>query len=251
MSGALRRALAVLVVLACAGGVVVFQATRPATAPADPRVFVPSPQFFLDASPAFRTAVADAYYLLMVQYYGEHVKTDMRLDSLPAMVDLVTTLSPHFTRAYLFGAFALIDAGRPDVSYEILQRGWKENPGEWRFPAYAGFFVYRFGVGPKKDLVAAQWYERAAAVPGSPDYLPRLAARLAAKGGDEEKAVVMWGQAYLAGDRYARQKAVEGLEAILPKERQARLRALAPLLDTMPREELESLLAELFREGGE
>lgn len=247
MGGRLRRLAAVLVVLACAGGVVAYQATRPPKAASDPRVFVPSPRFFLDASPAFRTAVADAYYLLMVQYYGEHVKTDMRFDSLPQMAELVTTLSPHFTRAYLFAAFALIDAGRPDVSYELLQRGWRANPGDWRFPAYAGFFVYRYGVGKEKGLVASRWYQRAAAVPGSPDYLPRLAARLAAKGGDREKAVVMWGQAYLAGDKYARRKAVEGLEQILPKEKQARMRALAPLVDTMPRAALESLLAELFR----
>ena len=64
-------------------GVVAYQVTRPAKAPANPRVFVPSPQFFLDFSPSFRTSIADAYYLHMVQYYGEHVKGDGRLDSLP------------------------------------------------------------------------------------------------------------------------------------------------------------------------
>ena len=85
--------------LACAAGVVAYQVTRPARAPADPQVFVPSPQFFMDFSPSFRTSIADAYYLQMVQYYGEHVNGDGRLDSLPQMVDLVTALSPHFTAA--------------------------------------------------------------------------------------------------------------------------------------------------------
>ncbi len=69
----LRRVVAIVVVVACAAGVVAYQATRPAKAPADPRVFVPSPRFFLDFSPSFRTSIADAYYLNMVQYYGEHV----------------------------------------------------------------------------------------------------------------------------------------------------------------------------------
>ena len=70
----LRRIVVVLVVLACAGGVIAYQATRPARAPANPKVFVPSPRFFQDFSPSFRTSIADAYYLMMVQYYGEHVK---------------------------------------------------------------------------------------------------------------------------------------------------------------------------------
>jgi tetratricopeptide (TPR) repeat protein len=243
----LRRVVAILVVLACAGVVVAYQVSRPARAPADPRVFVPSPKFFQDFSPSFRTSIADAYYLIMVQYYGEHVAGDGKLDSLPAMVDLVTTLSPHFTRAYLFGAFALIDAGRADVAYTVLQRGFKENPGDWHFPAYLGFFAYRYGEGETKNLVAAQWYEKAAAIPGSPDYLPRLAAALLAKGGEEEKAILMWGQAYLAGDKYARKKAVEGLERVLPKEKEARMRALAPLYETMPEADANALIAELFK----
>ena len=242
----LRRVVVVLVVLACAAGVIAYQATRPAMAPANPRVFVPSPQFFHDFSPSFRTSIADLYYLQMVQYYGEHVSGDGRLDSLPEMAELVTALSPHFTRAYLFSAFALIDAGRVDVAYELLQKGFEENPSEWRFPAYLGFFAYRYGAGEEKNLAAARWYQKASEIPGSPDFLPRLAAALLAKGGEREKAVLMLGQAYLAGDKYARQKAVDGLANILPKDKEARMKAVAPLYETMPRGEFEALVAELF-----
>lgn len=244
----LRRVVVVLVVLACAAGVVAYQATRPAKAPASPRVFVPSPRFFEDFSPSFRTSIADAYYLMMVQYYGEHISGDKRFDSLPAMAELVTTLSPHFTRAYLFSAFALIDAGRVDVAYDLLEKGFEENPGDWHFPAYLGFFAYRYGAGEEKNLAAAQWYRKASEIPGSPDYLPRLAAALLAKGGEEEKAVVMLGQAYLAGDKYAREKAVTGLGYILPKDKEARMRAVAPLYDTMPKADADALVAELFAE---
>ena len=243
----LRRVVAIVAVVACAAGVVAYQATRPARAPASSRVFVPSPGFFLDFSPSFRTSIADAYYLNMVQYYGEHVNGDGRLDSLPQMVELVTRLSPRFARAYLFGAFALIDAGRPDVSYRVLQRAFKENPGDYRYPSYLGFFVYRYGKGKTKNVVAAQWYEKAAAIPGSPSYLPRLAAALLGKGGETEKAIVMWGQVYAAGDKYSRTKAVDGLDRILPDDKTARMRAVAPLVDTMPKAELDQLIAELFQ----
>jgi hypothetical protein len=243
----IRRLLALAVVLACAGVVVAYQVTRPVRAPANPRAFVPAAAFFLDFSPSFRTSVADAYYLSMVQYYGEHVSGDGRLDSLPQMVDLVTRLSPHFTRASMFGAFALMDAGRPDVAYEVLKRGYAANPGDWHYPAYLGFFAYRYGQGKDKDLAASRWYEKAAAIPGSQPYLLRLAAVLAGKGGADEKAILMWGQVYLGGDKYVRQKAVTELDAILPTDKAARMKAVAPLYDTMPRQEFEDLTAELFK----
>lgn len=243
-----RRVILVLAVVACAAGVVAYQATRPARAPASPKTFVPSPTFFQDFSPSFRTSIADVYYLMMVQYYGEHVAGDGRLDALPQMVDLVTRLSPHFARAYLFGAFALIDAGRPDVSYELLERGYRANPDDWVFPAYLGYFAYQYGEREDKELIAARWYERAAEIPGSPDTLVRLSAALLAKGGEKRKAILMLGQAYLAGDKYARDKAVTGLEFILPEDRDARMKAVAPLYETMPRAEFDALLAELFED---
>ena len=244
----LRRVVAIVVIVACVAGVVAYQATRPARAPASPRVFVPSPRFFLDFSPSFRTSIADAYYLNMVQYFGEHLQSG-RLESMPAMVDLVTALSPHFLRPYTFGAFALVDAGRPDLSVKLLQRGFTANPTQWRFPAYLGYFAYQYGSGTKEqnDLAAARWYERAAAVPGSSAILLRLAAVLSGKGGDLEKAVTMWGQVYIAGDKYSRQKAVAGLERILPADKTARTKALAPLYQTMPKADFEALIAELFK----
>lgn len=242
----LRRALATALVLASATGVVAYQATRPSRAAAGPRVFVPSPRFFLDFSPSFRTTIADAYYLAMVQYYGEHVKSDGRLDSLPEMVDLVTRLSPHFSRAHLFGAFALIDAGHPEIGYEVLKRGFEANPRDWRYPAYLAYFVYAFADNKDKDQIAADYYRQAAAISGSPAYLKRLAATLLGKGGETEKAITMWGQVYLAGDKYSRRKVVEGLDRILPQDEEARKAAVARLRDTMPRKEFEALVGELF-----
>ena len=135
----LKRVAGVILVLLCAAAVIAYQVARPERAPAGVRPFVPSPEFFLDFSPSFRTTIADAYYLQMVQYYGEHLKNGA-LESMPAMVDLVTSLSPHFKRAYIFGAFALTDAGRPDLSVKLLERGFAANPEDYEFPAYLGYF---------------------------------------------------------------------------------------------------------------
>jgi hypothetical protein len=163
---ALRTIVMLLLVLACGAGVMTFQLTRPDKAQSVAAAFVPSPRFFVEFSPAFRTAIADAYWLATVQYYGEHLESDKRFPALPAYLRLVTDLSPHFTRAYLFGAFALLDAGEGQRAYDLLRRGARRNPHNWQIPATAGMLVYMYGSGKTKDQVAADWYERAAAIPG-------------------------------------------------------------------------------------
>lgn len=244
----MRRMALTAAVLACALGVVSYQVTRPARAPANPRPFVPSPAFFLDFSPSFRTSVADAYYLQMLQYYGTFHGKAAKLGSLDAMSELITTLSPKFTTAYYFTAFALVDTGHPELGYALLQKGFKENPDDWRFPILLGFFAYHYEFGDNPSLEAARWYQRAASLPGSPDYVSRLAAVLAGKGGDTEKAVLLWGQVYAQGDKYSRRKAVAGLDRILPSDKQARMKAVAPLYDTMPDAAFEALIGELFKD---
>ncbi len=113
----MRRVVLALVALACVAAVVGFQVTRPVKAAGDPQVFVPSSHFYEKLSPSYRTSIADLYWLGIVQYYGEHIEGDRRLDSLSAMLDLVTALSPHFIEPYLFSTFALADAGQPQTAY--------------------------------------------------------------------------------------------------------------------------------------
>ena len=84
-------------------------------------------------------------------------------------------------------------------------------------------------------------------MPGSPDYLPRLAAVLLGKGGEREKAILMWGQVYADGDKYSREKAVAGSTDPARRE-EARMKAVAPLYDTMPKDEFDALIAELFKD---
>jgi hypothetical protein len=243
----LRRVLALAAVAICVAVVIGYQSNRPAAATPNPVVFVPSPGFYKNFSPSVRATLADVYWLSTIQYYGERVKADRRLDSLPAMVRLVTSLSPHFTEAYFFGAFSMIDVGRPATAYALLQQGYRANPRDWRFPFYLGFFVYTYASGAHKDAIAAQWYADAARLPGRPEFVPRLAAELATKGSERQTAIDLWTQVYCQGDKYARQKAVTALDGLLPTGKVAREKAVARLEPTVPRSLFAQFVADLFQ----
>jgi len=243
----LRRVAFGLLAVACVAIVVGYQANRPAKAVSDPRVFIPSPGVYLHLPPSLRATIADVYWLFAIQYYGEHVKSDQRLDSLPATVDLVTRLSPQFREPYFFGAFSSIDGGDPASGYQLLERGFRENPEDWRFPFYLGFFAYTFANNKEKDMIAAQWYAKAASLPGSPPYLQRLAAELAQKGNDTQKAIDLWTQVYAQGDKYAREKAIAALDKLLPRDKVARQKAVAGLKDLMPPARFDQFVADLFQ----
>ena len=243
----LGRLGAVIAAVACVAVVVAYQATRPASAVSNPVVFIPSPAFYERLSPSTRLTVADVYWLYTIQYYGEHVDSDHRLDSLPAMIDLVSELSPHFREPYFFGAFSSIDRRDPGWGYDLLQRGAQANPRDWRFPFSLGFFAYTFASDANKDRVAAAWYAKAAQLGGGPAYLPRLAAELAQKGNERQKAIDLWTQVYAQGDKYAREKAVAALDKLLPRDKVARQRAVAGLKDLVPPAQFDQFVAELFQ----
>jgi hypothetical protein len=243
----LRKVGLVALVVLCGAAVVGFQSTRHQAGLGNPRVFVPAPTVYEKLGGSFTVPVADAYWLYTIQYYGEHVNADHRLDSLPALLNLVTGLSPHFTQAYFFGAFALLDAGRADLGYHLLLRGYAANPRDWHFPFYLGFFVYTFGKGAQKDQIAAEYYAQAAKLPGHLPSVPRLAADLYQKGHDREKAIMMWAQVYGQGDKYSREKAVAALDQLLPRDKTARMKAVAALRDLMTPAEFNDFIADIFK----
>jgi hypothetical protein len=243
----LRRLAVGLVALGCVAAVIAFQSHRTAQGASDPRVFIPSPAFYENFSPSARVTIADAYWLYAIQYYGEHVKTDQRLDSLPAMIELITRLAPHFKQAYFFGSFAMLDVGRPDLGRALLERGFAANPGDWHFPFYLGFFAYRFDPKQTRDQDAAAWYAKAAQLPGSLPSVLRMAGELAISGHARQKMMDQWAWFYGQGDMYAQQKAIIALDQLLPKEKAARIKVVAALKDFVPAYRYDQFVADVFR----
>ncbi len=135
-----RRVLAIVVVVICVAVVIGFQATRPVNAAGNPRVFVPSPRFFEKLAPSFRTSIADAYWLGTVQYYGEHVGRRPASGLAAGDARPGDDAEPAVHRALpLRHLLALVDAGEPQMAYDLLERGFKANPRDWRLPFQLGF----------------------------------------------------------------------------------------------------------------
>jgi hypothetical protein len=144
----------------------------------------------------YDSIVADVYWMRAVVYYGGQRLVETRqpnYDLLYSLLDLVTTLDPRFNIAYRFGAIFLAESypsgpGRPDQAIALLQRGI-ERTGRWEYMHDIGFVYYWW----LKDYPkAAEWFERAAAVPGSPGWLKPLAATTLAVGGDRRSSRLLW-----------------------------------------------------------
>jgi tetratricopeptide (TPR) repeat protein len=178
---------------------------------------------------SFRSLAADVYWIRTIQHYGRDMKsarTTGRFELLEPLLDLTTTLDPHFNIAYRFGAIFLATAppagpGRPDQAVALLEKGIRNNPDRWQYANDAGF-VYYFKAADEYDpdqttrdyQTAAGWFERAAKMPGAPEWLVPIAAITRAQGGDRANARVLLNQLAQSQEDYLRKAAIRGLQQI-------------------------------------
>ena len=135
---------------------------------------------------------ADLAWLRAVQYYGEHRRTDLRFTRLYHVFDILTSLSPHFVPAYVFGGFALAQEGNDFPHAEALMlKGLEANPSSGRLAFELGFLYYVRPGG--RDLPhAAEYFEQAARLPDAPPSSHRFAAYVRQNAGDLAVARALW-----------------------------------------------------------
>ncbi len=190
----IRFPIACLCVLVIAGGTAAgllraFERGRPpVTAEAEPPWLPPAAvirPFFL----GYHALAADLFWIRTVQYFGAHIQTDRRYPHLYRLVDLTTSLDPHFVDAYqLGGLFLSLGRAYPEA-IAIYRKGIEHNPDRWELPYDLGrMYVLDLGEIP----AALEWFERANTLPGRAHYVPRLVARLRARVGLIEAALEMW-----------------------------------------------------------
>jgi len=160
-------------------------------------LFVQSPAVMKKAALSFDSVMADVYWIRALQHYGYyrlHQDAPQRYRLLYPLLDLTTSLDPHFGVAYRFGAIFLSEpdpggAGRPDLGVRLLEKGVAATPEKWQYYHDIGFIYYWHLNDPRK---AAEWFKRGGDLPDSPWWLRTYAAVMLTKGGDREASRAMW-----------------------------------------------------------
>lgn len=151
--------------------------------------FVPAPRAVDFASLGFDAILADYYWLQAVQVAGaQEIIDEETAGHLGRLVDVVTTLNPHVDHPYRFAAVWMTHSEEQvRFANQLLERALAHHPEEWRNYFYLGFNLF-FYLGDFEG--AAEALEVATRLPGAPDYLPRLVARLKSQQGDIDVAEV-------------------------------------------------------------
>lgn len=148
---------------------------------------LPGGEYLKPALLGYSQLGADLLWLRLLQVWGKKKNTDNEYEWMYHALDVITTLDPRYAYAYYVGGVALTNsANRPDLSNRLLEKGHRENPGEWNLPFLLGYNHY-FALGDAAK--GAEYIGRAARTPGAPDFLPGLATRMHAEAGNPDVAL--------------------------------------------------------------
>jgi hypothetical protein len=189
--------------------------TLPRPQPLAELSYYPSGVALHPATVGFSEAAADLAWLRAVQYYGGHRLSDNRFVRLDHVFSVLTSLSPQFIPAYVFGAFALAQEGRDFPAAErLMLQGLENNPTSGELAFELGFLYYVKPGG--RDLRhAALYFEQAARQPDGPAQSGRFAAFARQESGDLQVAYQLWSDVFLhSPNAYLREMAQEKMQEI-------------------------------------
>lgn len=210
--------------LAALLGAIGLQAMRDRRYPRDEELragvlYVRSPEAMRRLTFGFQALAADVYWARAIQHYGGD-RLDRRAGTsrshyqlLYPLLDIATTLDPYFNIAYRFGAIFLGEPspggpGRPDQAVALLRKAIAAMPQKWQYYHDVGF-VYYWRLRDYK--AAGEWFQRAAAQPGAPNWLPSLAASMLTRTNDRATARFMWEQLLTSEQDWIRRNAERSL----------------------------------------
>jgi hypothetical protein len=179
--------------------------------------WIQSPVLMRRLAVGFNAIWADIYWIRAVQYYGDTRLSEdenKNYDQLYPLLDITTSLDPHFNIAYRFGSILLSEGypngpGQADQAIVLLQKGIRETPGKWQYFQDAGFVEYWWR---RDSRAAADWFMKAGKLPDAPNWLEPLAASVLAEGGEREASRQAWLQLNQTADHeWIRQAARRGL----------------------------------------
>jgi hypothetical protein len=204
--------------------------------PIDDVLYISSPKLVKRASLGFDGLMACIYWTRAVQYFGHrHVMGSRGYNELAPLLEITTTLDPHLTTAYQFGASFLAPAppwgaGQPLRAVKLMEYGIQNNPDDWHLYYDLGFIYYT----ELKDFKhAGEVFERGTKAPDAHPFMKVLAAQMAEHAQDFSTARLLWTATYQTSDQTnIRQNALEHLRAIQVDEDVTNLEAAVARFDT-------------------
>ena len=156
--------------------------------------YLPNGEYLRRASLGCRELAADLLWLQAIQVMGQRNVSEQEGRWLYQAIDTLTTIDPKFVRAYEAGSHALCTlVVLPKESNQLLEKGIRHNPQEWRLPFLLGInYYFEFA----DDEKAAESMALAARLPGAPENLARLAAKLFVSAKSPQQAVEFLAKVY-------------------------------------------------------
>lgn len=219
--GVIRRRMAMAWAIALALGAAAYgtahmaYATLPHPEPFGELDYYPSGHYLRPAVLGHAETAADLAWLRAVQYYGEHRRHDNSFANLDHVFGVLTSLSPGFESAYVFGAFALAQEGsRFDLAEQLMLAGLANNPASGRLAFETGF-LYFVKPGGRDLRHAADYFQLATHLKGAPPSSARFAAFCRQNSGDLRVAWELWNGVYTTSqNRYMREAAAREMNRI-------------------------------------
>jgi len=139
-------------------------------------MYLPQGEYLRVVTLGYEQVAADLLWIQAIQALGERSVSQEAGQWIARVLDVITTLDPRFVRAYEMGGIALSTiVPLYAESNRLLEKGIRENPRVWQLHFYLGFnYYFHFDDAAK----AAENIARASRLPGAPEYLAPLAARL-------------------------------------------------------------------------
>ena len=154
-------------------------------------IFFPRAEILRPALLGFTGLAADLTWIRTVQYFGGRVERRDQFPQLYQLVDMVTSLDPHFLDAYVYGGLFLTIVKQYPNAIAVYEKGTAAIPTAWQIPHDLGrlYFLELRDYGQ-----ALRWWSITDRLPGRPHYIPRFLIRLQAKTGHIETALELWRQ---------------------------------------------------------
>lgn len=215
------RIAAALLVLTLGGSIltlVKIDSVRGPQATLEDVLYISSSKSLKRLSLGYQSLLSDIYWTRTVQYFGDkHIVEDVHYDLLYPLLDITTDLDPQLVVSYTYGSFFLAQAtpggaGQPDKAVELLKKGIRYNPDEWRLYFNLGFIHYM----DRKDTKSAyEAFSRGSERPNAHPFMKIMAAKMAQEANETSIATALWKQLYeTSQDKLIRENAVQHLTAL-------------------------------------